>query len=207
MTATLFPTEELPDRLAVGLVRLAAALDAVTHRHASTEPHTLTEQQVLLLLAQRGEPYPLGELASRLGMSVAGTLASVGRLRGDGLVTVNPAPSYSPEEVGVELTELGRTVPQPLLNWAGLLLERLDSLPAEEQQRLLALVVGRIAALQRDGHIPVTRMCLNCRFFQPHTYVGQPQPHHCALVNAAFGHTELRLHCPEQQERIVAESN
>jgi DNA-binding MarR family transcriptional regulator len=206
MTTSPYPTEELPDRLAVGLVRLAAALDAATHRHAPAEPHTLTEQQVLLMLAQHGRSFPLVDLATRLGMSVAGTLASVGRLRTDGLVVVNPAPSYSPDEVSVELTETGRGLPQPLLNWAGLLLERLDSLPSDEQQRLLGLVVGRIAALQRDGHIPVTRMCLNCRFFQPHSYVGQPRPHHCALVNAAFGHTELRLHCPEQQQPI-AESN
>jgi DNA-binding MarR family transcriptional regulator len=192
-------TDELAGRLAVGLLRLAAALDAATAGHASGQPHTLTEQQVLLVLARLGVPCSVEELAARLGMSTSAVVATLGRLREDGLLTMNPAPSYGPDQMLVALSEHGRTVPTPLLNWAGQLLGSLTEAPDSEQERLLALVVERITTLQRRGRLPIARMCLTCRFFQPYAHPGQPDPHHCALVDAAFGHPALRVHCPEQQ--------
>jgi DNA-binding MarR family transcriptional regulator len=199
MTNSVVRTDDLAGRLAVGLLRLAAALDAATAGHASGHPHTLTEQQVLLLLAQLGAPCSVEELASRLGMGTAPVVSILGRLREDGLVTMNPAPAYGPDQMLVSLTEHGRSLPTPLLNWAGQLLGHLAGAPDREQERLLGLVVERITALQRRGRLPVARMCLTCRFFQPYRHAGQPDPHHCALVDAPFGHPALRVHCPEQQ--------
>ena len=199
MTHSVVRTDELADRLAVGLVRLAAALDAATAGHLSGQPHTLTEQQVLLVLARLDVPCSMADLAARLAMSAPSVVSAVGRLREDGLVRMEPAPSYDPGQVSVSLTEHGRSVPAPLLNWAGQLVGGLADAPAGEQRRLLALVVERIRAVQRRGRLPVARMCLNCRYFQPYAHAGQPDPHHCALVDAAFGHRALRVHCPEQQ--------
>jgi DNA-binding MarR family transcriptional regulator len=199
MTNSTVRTDELAGRLAVGLLRLAAALDAATAGHGSGAPHTLTEQQVLLLLARLGVPCSVAELASRLAMSTTAVVATLGRLREDGLLTMNPAPSYDPDQMLVALTDRGRALPVPLLNWAGQLLGSLAEVPDREQERLLGLVVERITTLQRRGRMPVARMCLTCRFFQPYAHPGQPDPHHCALVDAAFGHPALRVHCPEQQ--------
>jgi DNA-binding MarR family transcriptional regulator len=199
MTNSVVRTDELAGRLAVGLLRLAAALDAATAGHASGQPHTLTEQQVLLVLARLGVPCSVEELAARLAMSTTAVVATVGRLREDGLLTMNPAPSYGPDQMQVALTEHGQTLPTPLLNWAGQLLGSLTEAPDSEQERLLALVVERITTLQRRGRLPIAQMCLTCRFFQPYAHPGQPDPHHCALVDAAFGHPALRVHCPEQQ--------
>ncbi|HKT03863.1 MAG TPA: hypothetical protein VJT31_30400 [Rugosimonospora sp.] len=191
-------TDELAGRLAVGLVRLAAALDAATTGNADRQPHTLTEQQVLLVLAGRDGPCSVEELAARVAMTRALLVPVLSRLREDGLITMAPAPSYDPDQVSVALTERGRQLPPPLLNWAGRLLASLAEVPDGEQQRLLTLVVDRIVLLQRRGRLPVARMCLTCRFFQPYAHPGEPDPHHCALVNAAFGHAQLRVHCPEQ---------
>jgi DNA-binding MarR family transcriptional regulator len=186
--------------LAVGLVRLAVAMHEATDGHASGGPTTLVDQQVVLTLIQRGDPRSIEELASELGMSVTNLVEALGRLRDDGMVRLDPAPSYAPGHVRVSLTEQGRALPVPLLNWAAHLLGRLNDLPAEEESRLLATVRQHIARLQRRDAIPTARMCLTCRFFQPYAHAGEPRPHHCALVDAPFGHTHIRVHCPEQQE-------
>ena len=54
-----------------------------------------------------------------------------------------------------------------------------------------------IRTLQEKGRIPVARMCVSCRFFQPFRHDNPARPHHCAFVDAAFGDEELRLDCPD----------
>ena len=60
------------------------------------------------------------------------------------------------------------------------------------------LVTDQIAQLQRAGRIPVTRICLTCRYFDGYAHPGTNLPHHCHLVDAPFGYREFRLRCPEQ---------
>jgi hypothetical protein len=192
-------TDHDDERLTVGLVRLAAAMYAATDGHASGGPTTLVDQQVVLMLAQRGDKQSVEELASSLGMSLPDLIEAVGRLRVEGLVGLDPAPSYDPGHVRVSLTDKGRDLPPALLNWAAHLLGRLTELPADQQSRLLSAVCRHIVRLQAQDAIPTVRMCLTCRFFQPYAHPGQPKPHHCALVDAPFGHAHIRVHCPEQQ--------
>jgi hypothetical protein len=52
-----------------------------------------------------------------------------------------------------------------------------------------------IRSLQIKGRIPVARMCVSCRFFQPYRHRDPDRPHHCAFVDAPFGDGELRLEC------------
>ena len=54
-----------------------------------------------------------------------------------------------------------------------------------------------IRTLQTRGRIPVARMCVSCRFFQPFRHDHPTTPHHCAFVDAPFGDGELRLGCPD----------
>jgi hypothetical protein len=54
-----------------------------------------------------------------------------------------------------------------------------------------------IRTLQERGRIPVARMCVSCRYFQPFRYPDPDRPHHCAFVDAPFGDGELRLDCPD----------
>ena len=41
----------------------------------------------------------------------------------------------------------------------------MENLDEAAQEQVLNLVTDQIAALQRAGRIPVTRICLTCRFF------------------------------------------
>jgi hypothetical protein len=130
-------------------------------------------------------------------MSTEATLAAVSTLQREGLVAIGPSPSYSRHDVRVSLTEMGERQAPELLNWAAELLTGLDQLDVEGQRDLLLRLMQQIFVLQRQNRIPVMKMCVNCRFFQPYAYPGTPSPHHCWLVDAPFGQQELRLRCPE----------
>jgi DNA-binding MarR family transcriptional regulator len=197
--------EPLGQRLATGLARVAVAVHLADGAGGSAEPieRTLSQQQVLLMLYRRREVYPLAELAQDLGMDRSDILAAVSTLAKDGQVQTQPNPSYRPDDLGIRLTEAGGRQPFDIQNWAANLMATLHTLTDEDQRQLLGLVTGHIRDLQDTGAIPVTRMCVTCRFFDGHRHAGSDLPHHCWLVDKPFGYRELRLRCPEAQP-IVA---
>jgi DNA-binding MarR family transcriptional regulator len=186
-------------RLATGLVRMAVAVRSVGTPNAGLE-RTLAQQQVLLLLVRRKDVYPLAALASDLGMSTTDTHAAVTTLAREGLVTVDPSPSYAPTQVRVALTERGRAQSPEVLNWAADLLGELQNLDLAGERQLLNVVTTQIRQMQQHGEIPVTKMCVTCRFFEGYAHPGTDEPHHCWLVGAPFGHQALRVRCPEAEQ-------
>jgi DNA-binding MarR family transcriptional regulator len=185
-------------QLATGLSRVAVAVHAAEGPTADLE-RTIAQQQVLLLLSRRSEIYPLADLSADLGMSSQDTMSAVSTLTREGLVSMDPSPSFAPQSVRVALTEYGRAQSPELLNWAADLLAELHNLDHEGQHQLLAVVSDQIRRLQRDGQIPVTKMCVTCRFFDGYAHPGSAEPHHCWLIDKPFGHQQLRLRCPEAQ--------
>jgi DNA-binding MarR family transcriptional regulator len=188
--------DPLGQRLATGLARVAVAV----HRPpADGIERTLAQQQVLLVLSQRRDVYPLTNLARDLGMDRSDLLAAVSTLVKEGLVVFEPAPSYTPSDVRVSLTAAGRNQPRELMNWAADLLADLHTMNETNQRALLPVVVRRIRQMQDNGQIPVARMCVTCRFFDGYRHATSEAPHHCWLVDKPFGHRDLRLRCPEAQ--------
>ncbi|WP_432828150.1 hypothetical protein [Dactylosporangium sp. CA-092794] len=182
-------------KLVAGLVRVAvmAPADGPAPDHGLPPAH----RQVMLLLGRRERAYRLSDLAGELGSTVAATMALLSPLIAEGLVEMRPAPSYAARDMLVAATDRGlSTTPAPA-NWADQLIGQVDTLSDNQQQRLLRMVTAKIGHLQQHGAIPVTRMCLSCRFFEGYRHPGTETPHHCWFVDAPFGYRELRLHCPD----------
>jgi hypothetical protein len=116
----------------------------------------------------------------------------------EGLVVLGPSAVF-PWDVSVTITDRGRAQAPELMHWASDLLSELRFLNEAGQRQLLQVVTGQIRRLQEQGQIPVVKMCLTCRFFEGYAHPGAADPHHCRLVDAAFGHQLLRLRCPEQE--------
>lgn len=192
--------ETLAQQLSAGLARVAVAMRDVPMPGdpPTGVERTLAESQVLLVLTQRRQEYVLTRLAAELGMPAPAVLAAVTTLAREGLVELNPAPSYSPLEARVVVTSTGLIEPMDYLRWAGDMLALLDRLSETDQRDLLARVTDRIATMQKLGQIPVTRLCVTCRYFEGYAHLGTDKPHHCWLVDAPFGNRDLRLRCPEQ---------
>jgi DNA-binding MarR family transcriptional regulator len=192
--------EGLASRLAAGLVRVAvtAQNDTVPAGQPPAVERTIAQQQMLLILARRYHTYRLTELAAELGMTIRATVSTSGALAREGLLQMRPCPSYAPDDVRISLTVRGREAVPALSNWANTLLSEVEYLDEAAQRRVLEIVTEQIATLQRQGRIPVTRICVTCKFFDGYAHPGTAEPHHCWYVDAPFGYRELRLRCPEQ---------
>ena len=191
-------SEALPHRLATGLARVAVAMHLAADDPAAGLERTLAQQQLLLLVSRRRDGYTFAELAADAGMTVPATASAIGTLVCEGLVVMGPA-AATPADMPVKITDRGRAQAPELGHWASDLLAEVGRLNEAGQRQLLQVVTDQIRRLQRQGQIPVVKMCLTCRFFDGYAHPGTADPHHCRLVDAAFGHQLLRLRCPEQE--------
>ena len=189
--------EALSHRLATGLARVAVAMHLAADDPAAGLERTLAQQQLLLLVSRRRDGYTFAELAADAGMTVPATASAIGTLVCEGLVVMGPA-AASPADMPVKITDRGRAQAPELGHWASDLLAELRNLNEAGQRQLLQVVTDQIRRLQRQGQIPVVKMCLTCRFFDGYAHPGAADPHHCRLVDAVFGHQLLRL--PPEQE-------
>jgi hypothetical protein len=183
-------------RLTAGLTRLAIAVRDTGGAGAGLE-RTLAQQQMLLLLHRRRAVYPLVDLAADLAMPMEATHAAATTLAREGLVMIDPAPSFAPGQLRVALTDAGHAQAPQTLNWAADLLGELRNLDDAGERQLLSIVTRSIRQLQTQGEIPITKMCVTCRYFEGYAHPGTDEPHHCWLVDAPFGHLQLRVRCPE----------
>lgn len=194
-----FDIEPLPQRLASGLAQLATALRSAQWRDAEALDLSATQLRMLTLLDGHGAPMRLSDLAARQGVSRASASDSVGALERKGLLARQPDPRdgraslLSPSAAGAAIARDASRGAAPILAVAG-------ALPPADQAALLRLVITLIRGLQLAGAIPPARLCVTCRHFRPHAHPDTPAtPHHCALVDAAFGDRNLRLDCREHE--------
>jgi DNA-binding MarR family transcriptional regulator len=190
------PDEPLDRRVTVGLAKIGIALKQQAWVEAGGRGLTPTQGQVLALLRANPDGLRLGGLAEQLGVTAATASDSVTALHRKGLVAKNPAAGDG-RGVVVVLTAAGSREAASAAAWPDFLLEAVGELSTAEQAAFLRALVAMIRTLQEKGRIPVARMCVSCRFFQPFRHDNPARPHHCAFVDAPFGDGELRLDCPD----------
>jgi DNA-binding MarR family transcriptional regulator len=190
------PDEPLARRVTTGLAKVGLALKQQAWAEAGGRGLSPTQGQVLALLRANPGGLRLGELATQLGVTAATTSDSVSALRRKGLVTKTPLAGDG-RAVVIRLTPAGTREAAAAAAWPDFLLEAVGELSAAEQAAFLRGLVTMIRTLQIRGRIPVARMCVSCRFFQPFRHRGEALPHHCEFVDAPFGDGELRLDCPD----------
>jgi DNA-binding MarR family transcriptional regulator len=188
--------EPLAQRVTTGLAKVGIALKQQAWAEAGGRGLTPTQGQVLALLRATPGGLRLGALAAQLGVTAPTASDSVAALHRKGLVAKEPVAADG-RAVVVRLTPTGTREAAAAADWPDFLLEAVDELSAAEQAAFLRALVTMIRTLQDKGRIPVARMCVSCRFFQPYRHDDPARPHHCAFVDAPFGDGQLRLDCPD----------
>lgn len=195
------PHDELVPALGSRMVAGLAKLGLATRHRAWTEAEgqglTPTQGQILALLRSRPDTgMRITELAEALAVTAATTTVAVQALERKGLVQKSRPPQDGRART-ITLTEAGEREAARAVGWSDFLLAAVDQLTPQEQEVFLRGLMKMIRALQENGEIPISRMCVTCKYFQPNVHVSATTPHHCGLVNAPFGDRHLRLDCPE----------
>ncbi len=198
--------ESVAHHVVTGLTKISLALKSHAWQEGEGRGLTPTQAQILTLLRLRSTGgVRLTELANALAVSLATTSEAV-----DALVRkdfVQKARHLEDKRVlALTLTEAGSREADHVAGWPDFLLKAVDALSPDEQTAFLTGLIKMIRTLQVQGQIPVSQMCVTCRFFQPNVYADPERPHHCAFVNAPFGDRQLRLSCSDHETAPTEEA-
>jgi DNA-binding MarR family transcriptional regulator len=188
----------LPQALASALRRLANLAHSHSWDQWATQRLTPTQRRILDVVASRRESLTLSALARELGVTPATASDSVGALESKGLVQKRRS-SVDGRALALMLTSEGRSsvsalaaLPDPLQDAFGVLTE-------DEQEIFYRSAIKMIRGLQESGALPVSRMCVRCRFFDPFRTPGSVTPHHCELIDSPLADRHLRIECEAQE--------
>ncbi|GAA1041657.1 MarR family transcriptional regulator [Virgisporangium ochraceum] len=188
-------------QLLIGLARLGQAVRMDARRNAG--PHTLSPLQadIVALLGDSRAPLRQGEIVETLASTAPTVSDAVKALRRKELVETTPDPADA-RALRLALTAAGRTEAARLSEVSRTLEGAVAALAPEDLAAMLRGTVTLMRELQDRRAIPISRMCLTCRFFVPDAHpAGTGRPHHCAFVDAPFGDAELRVACPDHEAR------
>jgi DNA-binding MarR family transcriptional regulator len=167
-----------------------------------------TQGQILVLLYQRPGGLRVSEIAEELMVS-APTVSDSVRVLANKAYVNKAKVAEDGRAVMLRLTTKGHKLVERLDSVSGTIESALSSLPETEQLQLYRTMLRVVRELQANGKIPVARMCITCRYCRPQAHKNADRPHHCALVDAAFGDRTLRSECPDHEaaDRHLAAQN
>lgn len=189
------PDPALDTRLAQGFAKLALVMRHEERRKGAASGLSPLQAQILALLGSRGA-LRLTAIAENIGVRLPAASEATATLEGKGLVTKGPDPADTRARL-IQLTRRGRREVESTAALPAILPEALAGLDDAERAQLLGTLVKMIAALERAGRVPLSRMCVTCVHFRPHAQPGAPQPHFCAFIDAPLSAADLRIDCSD----------
>ncbi|MEU8819892.1 MarR family winged helix-turn-helix transcriptional regulator [Actinoplanes sp. NPDC048796] len=186
-------------QLLIGLARLGQAVRMEAWRNAG--PHNLSPLQadIVTLLLNKPGPIRQGEIVTALASTPPTVSDAVKVLRKKELLEAARDPGDARATL-LGLSPLGRTEADRLRSQSETLTGALKALSHDDFAAMLRGITTLMRELQDRQAIPVSQMCLTCRFFVPRAHPDQPdRPHHCNYVDAPFGDAELRVTCPDHE--------
>jgi len=188
----------LVEKLGHAINRINVAMRADSWDSFGSSGLNPTQGQIVMLLGRRNSALRLNEIADELAVSAPTVSDSISSLVEKGFVKKCKAKDDG-RAIAVSLTLPGKRLHEKL-DSMGMAIELvLSRLPETEQVQLYKTLVRMVRELQSLGRIPISRMCVTCRYFRPNVHEDTERPHHCALVDAAFGNRTLRADCQEHE--------
>lgn len=188
-------------QLLVGLARLGQAIRMDAWRNNG--PHNLSPLQadIIAFLAEEAVPRRQSDIVAALASTPPTVSDAVKALRAKELLEGVRDPKDA-RAIIVRLTPAGVAEAHRLGDVSQVMSEAFSALSEEDLAAMLRGTAAVMRGLQDRHAIPVSRMCLTCRFFEPDAHPEDAaHPHHCGFVDAPFGDAQLRITCPDHQNR------
>jgi DNA-binding MarR family transcriptional regulator len=193
-------------RVATGLAKIGLAIKNRGWHAAGELGLSPTQAQILAILYGRPEGstgaadggWRLSDVAEALAITAATASEAVSTLVGKKLIEKRRS-SEDQRAVALVLSAAGRRAASELADWPDFLLAGVSALSDSEREVFLRGLVKMIATLQEQQLVPVSRMCVTCRYFEPYRHKSGERPHHCGFVGAAFGDRHLRFDCGDHE--------
>lgn len=190
---------DVDSKIAAALERISQAFRVLLWEQNKT--HNLSPIQIQLLvhlLFHAPDQSTIGQLAKEFSLTPATVSDAITSLEKKALVR-REWQEADRRVALVTLTAEGRKTARQLSTWANVIQENIAQFAPAEKVVVMKFLMRLIESLQKAGVITIARMCITCKFFQPHAHANSQALHHCQLLDKPLANAELRLDCPEHE--------
>ena len=185
-------------RIVAALERISQAFRILLWNESKNFSLTPIQIQVLIFLLNHSEEKrTVTYLAREFNITKATISDTIKTLTQKELITKE----YLQEDTRsyfIHLTQKGKEIAQKTSLFAKELFAPIEKLNPEEKENLLLNLLGIIHHLQKAGIITLQRMCFTCIHYRSDHPGGK---HFCNLLNIKLEATDLRIDCPEHEEK------
>lgn len=153
--------------------------------------------EVLSLLVGRKSGEPISFFARRFMISAATASDSLRVLEAKGLIT-KTRDRDDARSVLVTITDAGRRAVSGSAAVMTKVLGIVSDWDGGRCEEILPAVIALIDGLQKEGVVPVDRMCTSCRLFAINCDLeSQSAPYYCRFLDIPLRTIDLRFDCPD----------
>ena len=186
-------------KIIVALERISESFRVLLWEEAKKFSLSPIQIQILVFTKYHKDQYcKVGYLAREFNMTKATISDSVKVLLKKELVEkeidTEDSRSYS-----IALTNAGREIADNAESFANPLLSTLSEVGVESKSELLSQLLNTIQGLIESGVIGMQRMCHTCRFLEI-----RDDQHYCNFLNKSLKPAQLRVDCPEHENKLTA---
>lgn len=188
--------QDLSSKIVAGLERISEVFKVLLWQKAKWVGLSPIQIQILIFVAfHKPELCKVSYLAKEFNVTKPTISDAVRVLDKKGMVSKDFS-SCDSRSYSLRLTELGTNLVRETHDFAIPLEKQINALETDEQKALFSTLSELIYKLNRNGILTVQRTCFGCRF-----YGKNKGTDYCNLLQKKLTTTEIRLDCPEFEEK------
>lgn len=187
---------DVSSKIVAGLERISEAFKVLLWEKAKLLGLSPIQIQILIFIAyHKTEFCNVSHLAKEFNITKPTISDAIRVLDKKGLITKNYS-SRDSRSYSIGLSLAGKKMVEETSDFANPLKTQLTSINETDLEGLFGTLSQLIYQLNRSGILSVQRTCYGCKF-----YSREAEQDYCHLLNMTLLNTDIRLDCPEFEEK------
>ena len=188
----------IESKIVASLERVSQAFRVLLWNESKEFSLSPLQVQVLIFLFHHSdEKRKVSYLADEFGMAKATISETIKTLEQKQLIKKEYEPHDTRSYI-IHLTKKGKETAEQTSLFAKQIQVPIDNLDSTDKENLLLSLLDIIHHLNKTGIITIQRMCFTCHFYKADK---NGTKHFCGLLNTKLADTELRIDCPEHDQK------
>lgn len=189
--------KDISSKIVAGLERISEVFKILLWDKAKLVGLSPIQIQILLFVAFHKEHLRnVSHLAKEFNVTKPTISDAIKVLDKKGFIEKNFSSTDS-RSYSITLSELGKEIVLKTHDFSNPLKKQVDSFQQTDLESLFETLSQLIYKLNRNGILTVQRTCYGCKFYQKNTVT-----HYCNLLQKELLKQEIRLDCPEYEEKL-----
>lgn len=188
--------KDISSKIVAGMERVSEVFKILLWEKAKLVGLSPIQIQVLIFIAfHKRELCNVSHLAKEFNVTKPTVSDAIKVLDKKGMIIKDFSSSDS-RSYSITLSELGTEIISQTYDFSNPLKKQIDSFSSSELESLFGTLSQLIYKLNRNGILSVQRTCYGCKFYQKNQ-----ESDYCNLLQKELLNREIRLDCPEYEEK------